>query len=81
MCLGVTADVLHRLFQDDVQPKDIQYEAPVLLRLVALHAACVPLVLLVDEGQHAGTRDWALIQSVATMLNDHVSAVLHCHVS
>lgn len=91
-----------RLFQDDVQPLDMQYvsvalvgcavslvvdtpssppptspqEIPVLLRLVTLHAQSVALVLLVDECQHAGARDWTLTQSVASMLADHVRAPL-----
>ena len=50
-------------------------EIPVLLRLIALHAACCSLIMLLDECQYAGTRDWALLQSVSGMLADHVRSL------
>jgi hypothetical protein len=47
-------------------------EAPVLLRLLSLHCLCVPLVLILDECQYAGDRDWMLVQSVSNALVEQV---------
>ncbi len=49
-------------------------EVPVLLRLLSLHCLCVPLVLILDECQYAGDRDWMLVQSVSNALVDQVRA-------
>ncbi len=47
-----------------------------LLRLLALHCMCVPLVLILDECQYAGDRDWTLVQAVSNMLVEQVHLCL-----
>ena len=53
-------------------------EVPVLLRLLSLHCLCVPLVLILDECQYAGDRDWTLIQSVSNALVEQVGGAGIC---
>ncbi len=43
-----------------------------LLRLIVLHCQCSPLVLILDECQFAGDRDWKLIQAVSDILVEQV---------
>lgn len=62
-----------RLFMENTELANMQYEVPVLLRLLSLHCLCVPLVLILDECQYAGDRDWTLIQSVSNALVEQES--------